>query len=477
MKVDVIMPQMGESIQEGTVVKWLKKPGDKVKRDEPILEISTDKVDAEIPSPAAGVLSEIKINEGKTVEIKTVLGTIETEGTAAAGAQPPKAEAQQAAEAPPKAEAQADGAPSAKSRPSGDGKGDGKEAPAAAKERKEEKRAAPEESEEEEEETPREGQAESPRPAPSAAPLRAVQGSREERLRTRSSPLVRRIAQEHNLDISSMSGSGISGRVTKKDILAAMESGGAAAAAPAAARPAPSIAFKSGERTKVEPLSVMRRKIAEHMVASKRTSAHVHSYFEVDYTAVDRIRKEKKDEFLDRHGVKLTYLPFILLATVEALKAFPVLNASMDGENLIYKKDINLGVAVALDWGLIVPVIKNAEERNLAGLAKATVDLAERARAKKLQPDEVQGGTFTITNPGVFGSLFGAPIINQPQLAILGVGTIEKRLKVTQDDAIAVRTMGYLSIGFDHRIIDGAVADQFVSHIKKTLESFDPRLV
>jgi pyruvate dehydrogenase E2 component (dihydrolipoamide acetyltransferase) len=476
MKVDVIMPQMGESIQEGTVVKWLKKPGDKVKRDEPILEISTDKVDAEIPSPAAGVLSEIKINEGKTVEIKTVLGVIETEATATAAAQPPPKAETQAAEAPPKAEAQADGAPSAKSRPSGDGKaGDGKEAPAA-KGRKEEKRAAEEEPEEEEEETSRKGPAESPRPAPSAAPLRAVQGSREERLRTRSSPLVRRIAREHNVDFASLSGSGISGRVTKKDILAALESGAAPAGAPAA-RPAPSIAFKSGERTKVEPLSVMRRKIAEHMVASKRTSAHVHSYFEVDYTAVDRIRKEKKDEFLDRHGVKLTYLPFILLATVEALKAFPVLNASMDGDNLIYKKDVNLGVAVALDWGLIVPVIKNAEERNLAGLAKATVDLAERARAKKLQPDEVQGGTFTITNPGVFGSLFGAPIINQPQLAILGVGTIEKRLKVMQDDAIAVRTMGYLSIGFDHRIIDGAVADQFVSHIKKTLESFDPRLV
>ncbi len=481
MKVDVIMPQMGESIQEGTVVKWLKKPGDKVKRDEPILEISTDKVDAEIPSPAAGVLSEIKINEGKTVEIKTVLGVIETEATATAAAQPPAKAETQAAEAPPKAEAQADGAPSAGSRPSGDGKsGDAKAASPGAKGSKEAKRPAQEESGEEEEETGQKDSADAPRPAPapspSAAPLRAVQGSREERLRTRSSPLVRRIARENNVDVASLSGSGISGRVTKKDILAALESGAAPAGAPAA-RPAPSIAFKSGERTKVEPLSVMRRKIAEHMVASKRTSAHVHSYFEVDYTAVDRIRREKKDEFLDRHGVKLTYLPFILLATVEALKAFPVLNASVDGDNLIYKKDVNLGVAVALDWGLIVPVIKNAEERNLAGLAKATVDLAERARAKKLQPDEVQGGTFTITNPGVFGSLFGAPIINQPQLAILGVGTIEKRLKVMQDDAIAVRTMGYLSIGFDHRIIDGAVADQFVSHIKKTLESFDPRLV
>jgi 2-oxoglutarate dehydrogenase E2 component (dihydrolipoamide succinyltransferase) len=312
----------------------------------------------------------------------------------------------------------------------------------------------------------------------SAAPKpSAVPGTLEERIRTRSSPLVRRMAKEANVDIATLQGSGISGRVTKNDFLSHVQGAGprATASSPAPAS-APAIAFKPGERTKVEPLAVMRRKISEHMVASKRTSAHVHSFFEVDYTAVDRIRREKKEAFLERHGVKLTYLPFILQATVEALKAFPVMNASVDGDNLIYKKDINLGVAVALDWGLIVPVIKNAEERNLAGLAKATVDLAERARVKKLLPEEVQGGTFTITNPGVFGSLFGTPIINQPQLAILGVGTIEKRLKVL-DEAIAIRTMGYLSIGFDHRIIDGAVADQFMSLVKKTLESFDPRLV
>lgn len=285
------------------------------------------------------------------------------------------------------------------------------------------------------------------------------------------------MAKEHDVDITALRGSGISGRVTKKDMEAYLQGGGArVAAAPAASAAAPAIAFKPGERVKVEPLSVMRRKISEHMVASKRTSAHVHSVFDVDYTAVDRIRKEKKDAFLEKHGVKLTYLPFILHAVVEALKAFPMINASVDGDNLVYKKDINLGVAVALDWGLIVPVIKNAEEKNLAGLAKATVDLAERARSKKLLPDEVQGGTFTVTNPGVFGSLFGTPVINQPQLAILGVGTIEKRLKVV-NEAIAIRTMGYLAIGFDHRIIDGAVADQFVSHVKKTLENFDPRLV
>jgi len=447
MKVDVIMPQMGESIQEGTVVRWLKKVGDRVKRDEPILEISTDKVDAEIPSPAAGVLAEIKVAEGKTVEIKTALAAIETEAEAGAAASAGGAPAASASEpaksaaSPARAE-KASPAPPPRAEKQADG-----------------------------DSTP---QRESS-PATPAAPAqrRTEPGTREERLRTRSSPLVRRMAQEHDVDITTLAGTGISGRVTKKDFEAYLQGGGSPAAAPALA---PAVAFTPGERTKRETLSVMRRKIAEHMVVSKRTSAHVHSFFEVDYSAVDKIRKEKKDAFLDRHGVKLTYLPFILVAVVDALKAFPSLNASVDGEALIYKKDINLGVAVALDWGLIVPVIKNAEEKNLAGLAKATADLAERARAKKLLPDEVQGGTFTITNPGVFGSMFGTPIINQPQLAILGVGTIEKRVKVVED-AIAIRTMGYLSIGFDHRIIDGAVADQFVSHIKKLLENFDPRLV
>ena len=440
MKVDVIMPQMGESIQEGTVVRWIKKVGEKVKRDEPILEISTDKVDAEIPSPAAGVLSEIKVEEGKTVEIKTVLAVIETEGEAGATASPP-APALATAATPAKAAAGPAPAPSRAPEPARPA------APAAA--------AAP---------------------PPVPVPPRAPAGTLEERIRTRSSPLVRRMAREHNVDIAALAGSGISGRVTKKDFLAYLEGGGPRGAAATAPSVSPAIAFKPGERTRVEPLSVMRKKISEHMVASKRTSAHVHSFFEVDYSAVDRIRREKKDAFLDRHGVKLTYLPFILHATVEALKAFPTLNASVDGDHLITKMDINLGVAVALDWGLIVPVIKNAEDRSLAGLAKATVDLAERARSKKLLPDEVQGGTFTITNPGVFGSLFGTPIINQPQLAILGVGIIEKRLKVVEE-AIAIRTMGYLAIGFDHRIIDGAVADQFMSHIKKTLENFDPLLV
>jgi 2-oxoglutarate dehydrogenase E2 component (dihydrolipoamide succinyltransferase) len=454
MKVEVIMPQMGESIQEGTVVKWLKKPGEKVKRDEPILEISTDKVDAEIPSPAAGVLSEIKIGEGKTVEIKTVLGTIDTEGQVGAAASGP-AEAGASASAGPAPDS---GGPTP---------GEDAEKPA----------AKPAAASPRSPEPARPAASAAPKPSAVPEPPRPAPGTLEERIRTRSSPLVRRMAKEANVDIATLQGSGISGRVTKHDFLSHVQGAGPRATAPSpAAAAVPAVAFKPGERTQVEPLGVMRRKISEHMVASKRTSAHVHSFFEVDYTAVDRIRKEKKEAFLERHGVKLTYLPFILQATVEALKAYPVMNASVDGDNLVYKKDINLGVAVALDWGLIVPVIKNAEERNLAGLAKATVDLAERARIKKLLPEEVQGGTFTITNPGVFGSLFGTPIINQPQLAILGVGTIEKRLKVL-DEAIAIRTMGYLSIGFDHRIIDGAVADQFMSLVKKTLESFDQRLV
>jgi pyruvate dehydrogenase E2 component (dihydrolipoyllysine-residue acetyltransferase) len=408
--------------------------GERVKRDEPILEISTDKVDAEIPSPSAGVLTEIEVGEGKTVEIKTVLGKIETDAGAAAREERPAAAAP-----PPRAEP-----PVAPASP------------------------------------------------PAAAPAGAGAPSGEEQPRKRSSPLVRRIAREHRIDISALPGTGTGGRVTKKDIEAYLES--AQAAPPPAPRApvfAPGVpAFASGvpafapgvpalapgERVRIEPLSVMRRKIAEHMLSSKRTSAHVHSFFEVDYTPVDRIRRERKDAFLERNGVKLTYLPFILHAVVEALKAWPVLNASVEGDNLVTRQDINLGVAVALDWGLIVPVIKSAQEKNLAGLARATADLAERARTRKLLPDEVQGGTFTITNPGVFGSLFGTPIINQPQLAILGVGVIERRLKVVED-TLAIRTMGYLAIGFDHRIIDGAVADQFMAHIKKTLENFDPRLV
>jgi len=294
---------------------------------------------------------------------------------------------------------------------------------------------------------------------------------------------VRRIAKEHRVDLSHVPGTGLGGRVTKDDILGYLNEGTrpaapkAAAQAPAPPQPAAHVpAFKPGDNVEVVPMSVMRRKIAEHMVLSRRTSAHVHSVFEVDYTRVAKIRAARKADY-ERQGVKLTYMSFLMKATVDALKAVPVVNTSIDGDNIVYKKDINLGIAVALDWGLIVPVIKHAEEKNMLGLSRAIVDLAARARSKQLKPDEVQGGTFTITNPGVFGALFGMPIISQPQVAILGVGTIEKRVAVLDDDAIGIRTKGYLSIGYDHRLIDGAVADQFMSHLKKTIENFDPDAV
>jgi 2-oxoglutarate dehydrogenase E2 component (dihydrolipoamide succinyltransferase) len=471
---DVIMPQMGESIAEGTITKWMKKVGDKVERDEPLFEISTDKVDAEIPSPAAGVLQEIRVEAGATVPINTVVGVIAAEGTAAAA--PP---APQVAPAPPPPAAPA---------------------PAAAPPRA----AAP----------PPAAPAPPPPPvdfvlegerSPATEPTRPRADMTAEDLRhTRSSPVVRKIAAEHNVDIAAIPGTGISGRVTKQDILGHLEAQAAPApappvpaaaaqsaaapqsAAPAAARPAapppaatPTPApvasgpvFRPGARVEVVPMSPIRRKTAEHMVASKRTSAHVATVFEIDMTRVDHLRHKHRASYEERSGIKLTYMPFILKATVDALKAWPVLNASIDGDQIVYRKDINLGIAVALDWGLIVPVIHNADEKNLLGLARAVSDLAERSRAKKLKVDEVQGGTFTITNPGVFGSLFGTPIINQPQVAILGVGTIEKR-PVVRDDAIAIRTMAYFALSFDHRLVDGSDADRFMAHIKKGLQEFD----
>jgi 2-oxoglutarate dehydrogenase E2 component (dihydrolipoamide succinyltransferase) len=313
-------------------------------------------------------------------------------------------------------------------------------------------------------------------PAP-AAPAGAAEGQK-----VKSSPLVRRIAKEHRVDLSRVAGSGLGGRVTKSDILGYLNEGGQAVAPAAptpAAAPPPAArvpAFKPGDNVEVVPMSVMRRKIAEHMVLSRRTSAHVHSVFEVDYTRVAKIRQARKADY-ERQGVKLTYMSFLMKATVDALKAVPVVNTSIDGDNIVYKKDINLGIAVALDWGLIVPVIKHAEEKNVLGLSRAIQDLAARARSKQLKPDEVQGGTFTITNPGVFGAQFGMPIISQPQVAILGVGTIEKRVVALEDDAIGIRTRGYLSIGYDHRLIDGAVADEFMSHLKHTIENFDPDAV
>ena len=462
MPTDVVMPQMGESIAEGTIVRWIKKVGDKVDRDEPLFEISTDKVDAEIPAPAAGVVTEIRHKEGETVPVNTVVAVIgdASERAAATPTTPPgppsppgpaKAGPRQDASAPaapPKPSPQADGATTTQAQPSA---------------------------------TP--GPEMRPTPAPAGVPARPDSG---DMVRQRSSPLVRKIAKEHNVDISQLRGTGISGRVTKDDILGFLgregqerqegregKEGREKRETPQ--RPAPAMApplFKAGASDHVEKMSVMRKRIAEHMVMSRRTSAHVHSVFEVNFSRVAKIREKKKAEF-EAAGGKLTFMSFILKAVVDALRAVPVVNASVDGDNIVFHKNVNLGVAVALDWGLIVPVIKNADEKNLLGLSRTLADLAARARAKQLKPDEVTGGTFTITNPGVFGALFGMPIINQPHVAILGVGNIEKR-PVVIEDAIAIRPMGYLTLGYDHRLIDGAVADEFMSHLKNTLENWDP---
>ena len=435
MPTNVIMPQMGESIFEGTLTKWLKKAGDRVQRDEALFEISTDKVDAEIPSPAAGVLSRVLVPEGETVQINTVVAEIEEEGAVAA--QPAKAEAasQPAKAAPPPSPPPSTPPPAA--------------APPAPVER------------EPVVETPR-------RPQPPA-----------EAGAVRSSPLVRRMAAEHGVDLSQVPGSGLGGRITKVDILAHIEAGKggvvpARPAPPPAATPAaapPAVPTAPGARVEAVPMSTMRQKIAAHMVESKRTSPHVHTVFAVDMTRVARVREKTKGEFEQRNGVKLTYLPFIARAAVTALKAFPHVNSSLEGTSIILKREINLGIAVVLEWGLIVPVIKNAEEKNFLGLTKAIRDLADRARAKKLTPDEVQNGTFTITNPGQ-GGLFGTPIINQPQVAILGVGHIHKA-PVVIDDAIAIRSIVYLSLGYDHRVVDGVLADQFMAHVKRTLENWE----
>lgn len=464
---DVIMPQMGESIAEGTLTKWLKNVGDKVERDEPLFEISTDKVDAEIPSPAAGVLAEIKVEPGTTVPINTVVGIIGAAGAPAVGGgatektvpsvSPAPAAATAAVPAPPAPVPPSPAQPAAAPAPP---------SPATA--------AAPPPAP-----TPQADA--SPAPPQAAAPAQAPEAPRseisvDELRRTRSSPVVRKIASEHGVDIREIPGSGLSGRVTKQDILSHLE-GKPSAARPAAAAgfgaPASEIpAFRPGERIEVVPMSPIRRKTAEHMTMSKRISAHVSTVWEVDMSRVDQLRKKHGPAYLERYGVKLTFMPFVLKATLDALKANPILNASVEGDNIVYKKDVNLGIAVALDWGLIVPVIRNADEKNLLGLARAVNDLAERARTKKLKVDEVQGGTFTITNPGVFGSLFGTPIINQPQVGILALGTVEKR-PVVRDDAIAIRTMCYLALTFDHRIVDGADADRFMSLLKKSLEEFD----
>ena len=444
MATNVVMPQMGESIAEGTIVRWIKKVGDSVDRDEPLFEISTDKVDAEIPSPAAGVLTEIKVKEGETVAVNSVVAVIGAAGEAAATGSAAAAASgsgmPEAAVGQPETTAPSSGSdPAARS---------GASRPSDA--------AAPAET------------------SSAAGPL-----SKEDLRRQKSSPLVRRIAKEHDVDIQQIRGTGISGRVTKNDILGFIESGAVAPAAgqkqPAAQASRPSAApgpvLKPGENVEIVPMSIMRRKIAEHMVMSAHTSPHVYSVYEVNFGRVTALREKRKAEY-DAAGAKLTFTGFIAKAVVDALRQFPTVNASIDGDNIVYKKDINLGIAVALENGLIVPVIRKADEKNLLGLSRSINDLASRARSKKLNPDEVQGGTFTITNPGIFGALYGLPLINQPQVAILGVGTIEKRAVVI-DDAIAIRPMCNLSLGYDHRLIDGAEAGRFLSYIKERLENFE----
>ncbi len=481
MAVDVIMPQMGESIFEGTITKWLKKPGDRIERDEPLFEISTDKVDAEIPAPSAGVLKEIKVTEGQTVPIQTVVAVIDAAGASSgeaaaapvAASAPTPAPASTPVPAPQKAPAPKAAAPASPVPPA---------APAA------QASAAP-----------------APPPAQSAVP--AGRGNGKE---IRSSPLVRRLAKENQVDLSGVEGSGAGGRISKKDILAAMQSGSAKAsapatpapqtaaasyaAAPAASAPAAVPAGPGGpvvhpalenavprERIyfgnfEAQPMSTMRQRIAEHMVASKRVSPHVYSIDEADMTRIAKIRERSKAAFEAKYGTKLTYMPFFVRACVEGLRAFPTVNASADGTTMVLHREINVGIAVALDWGLIVPVLKNSEEKNFLGLARGINDLAERARAKKLKPEEVQEGTFSITNPGIYGGLMGLPVINQPNVAILGIGAIQKRPMVI-DDAIAVRSMVYLTLSYDHRVVDGAIAHQFVGKVKQYLESWSEEIL
>jgi len=450
-RVDVLMPQMGESIAEGTLSKWLKQLGDEVKRDEPLFEISTDKVDAEIPAPTAGTLVEIKVQQGQTVPVQTLVAVLETEkGAAVAAPALPPAAAPAAPAAPNVAPAPAPAPPPAAVAPAGASAGTAT------------LRASP--------------------------PPPALKGdgseTAEDRLRHRSTPLVRKIAAEHQLDISQIPGTGFAGRVTKQDILGFIDRGppvptpaapipGTRPLAPAGPIAHPTVEPWPGDR--VEPWSKIRRITADHMIMSRRVSAHVASFFEIDYSRVAQLRTKHKQSYADR-GVNLTYLAFIAKACAENLRAHPVVNAAVAGDSTIFRRDINIGIAVALDWGLIVPVLKHADELSLMGIARAINDLGERARTKKLSPDDIQRGTFTITNPGGFGPYAGIPIINQPQVAILGVGTIEKRPKVVTlpdgTDAIGIRTMGMLTMSYDHRVVDGADADKFLADVKKMLQEF-----
>jgi 2-oxoglutarate dehydrogenase E2 component (dihydrolipoamide succinyltransferase) len=441
MPTDIIMPQMGESIVEGTITKWLKKPGDKVQRDEPLFEISTDKVDAEIPAPASGVLQEIKVSEGTTVGINTVVGTIAADGEAAPAKSAPAAATQ--------------------------------EKPAL--EKKEEKKSAA-------------------APPPAATVITPAPQESSDDEEARSSPLVRKIAREHGVSLSQVSGTGLGGRITKQDITAFIEKGSQPApvgadtsvrpaerseaapssppATPPAPRPAP--ATYPGD---LVPLTNMRKIIAQRMIESRRTSAHVHCMYEVDFTRIVSLRAKHKNGFEQRHGVRLTFMPFFVRAAIIALQQWPIINASLEGDSIRYHRNINVGIAVALDWGLIVPVLKNAGDLNFLGLQRGITDLGERARTKKLKPEDVEGSTFTVTNPGQFGAVFGLPIINQPNSAIMGVGGITKQPLVVTDkegnDSIAIRSVVHLTLGYDHRLIDGAVADQFMALVKKILENWN----
>lgn len=511
MATEVVMPQMGESIAEGTITKWLKQVGDRVERDEPLFEISTDKVDAEIPSPAAGTLTEIRFKEGETVEINVTVAVLNggaaqdappTTEDAVAKAEAPKEQIEpgsQAADAAPRQpQVEASAATGAEVQPTAGAKGEAApqsrtSADGSAVESTEGSKKTVASRETADAISQSSGAVQSApagkSPMDNGGSATRSTGTAEELRRTKSSPLVRKIAQEHGVDIAGVEGTGLSGRVTKNDILSFIESGSPASASTAAkaeaappsrpmvgsATPTAPSPVKPAEGDRVEQMSVMRKKISEHMVQSRRTSAHVTTVYEIDMTRIAKLREQHKDSFAERTGTKLSYMPFIFQAVNNALRKFPVFNAQVSGDQLIYKRDINLGMAVALDWGLIVPVIKRADDLSIAGLARAANDLADRARTKQLKPDEVGGGTFTITNPGVFGGLFGTPIINQPQLAILGVGKIEKRAKVLTtpdgEDYLAIRWMAYFALSFDHRVIDGADAERFLAYIKEQLEA------
>jgi pyruvate dehydrogenase E2 component (dihydrolipoamide acetyltransferase) len=438
MPTDIVMPQMGESIFEGTITKWLKKPGDKVQRDEPLFEISTDKVDAEIPAPATGILQDIKVVEGNTVQVNTVVGTIAGDGEAAAPTPAPQ-----------------------------------KAAPSVA--------------------PPAKTQSAAPSPAAPAEQQPISELEREEEDdHARSSPLVRKIAREHKVNLSQVPGTGMGGRITKQDVMAFLERPETPAVPAVPARtstpatsstvhsPRPAAPPAAAIPGDVVPMTQMRKIIAQRMIESRRTSAHVHCMFEVDITRIVQLRNKTKSAFEQRHGARLTFMPFFVRAVIIALQQFPIVNASIEGENIRYHRHVNVGVAVALDWGLIVPVLKNADELNFLGLQRGISDLGERARLKKLKPDEVEGSTFTVTNPGQFGAVFGLPIINQPNSAILGVGGITKAPLVVTDndgnDSIAIRSVVHLTLGYDHRLIDGAVADQFMAFVKKTMENWSEEI-